>query len=116
EIPSIAPARDGFVGFCTITNQQWRDFLVLIEHPELVDDPGLANYFTREQRRGEVLAMIHAWTSRRTVAEIVERATLLRIPVAPVGNGATVTAFDQFRVRDVYVPTPDGAGVQPRVP
>ena len=38
EIPSIEPARDGWVGFCTITGQQWRDFLVLIERPDLVDD------------------------------------------------------------------------------
>src|SRR6185369_9604342 len=79
EIPSIEPAADGYVGFCTITNQQWRDFLVLIE------------------RRHEVCAMIHAWTRRHTVAEIVERATALRIPVAPIGNGDTVTDLDQFR-------------------
>src|SRR2546425_12270973 len=26
EIPSIEPAADGWVGFCTITNQQWRGF------------------------------------------------------------------------------------------
>jgi crotonobetainyl-CoA:carnitine CoA-transferase CaiB-like acyl-CoA transferase len=116
EIPSIEPAADGFVGFCTITNQQWRDFLVLIERGDLVDDPELAHYFTRNERRAEVYAMIHAWTRSRTIAEIVERATLLRIPVAPIGTGATVTDLEQFRTRGAYVPAPAGAVVQPRPP
>jgi crotonobetainyl-CoA:carnitine CoA-transferase CaiB-like acyl-CoA transferase len=116
EIPSIEPAADGWVGFCTITNQQWRDFLVMIERGDLVDDPDLAHYFTRNERRHEVYAMIHEWTKRHRVADIIERATLLRIPVAPVGNGETVAGFDQFRARNVYVPTPDAAHVQPRPP
>jgi crotonobetainyl-CoA:carnitine CoA-transferase CaiB-like acyl-CoA transferase len=115
EIPSIEPAADGYVGFCTITNQQWRDFLVLIERGELADDAELAHYFTRNERRHEVYAMIHAWTRRHTVAEIVERATLLRIPVAPIGNGETVTENEQFRARGVYVPGADSL-LQPRPP
>ena len=116
EIPSIEPAADGWVGFCTITNQQWRDFLVLVERDELVDDAGLAHYFAREQRRREVYGFIHAWTRRHTIADIIERATLLRIPVAPVGTGETVTTVDQFRERRVYVAAPTGDVVQPRVP
>jgi crotonobetainyl-CoA:carnitine CoA-transferase CaiB-like acyl-CoA transferase len=116
ELPSVEPAADGWVGFCTITNQQWRDFLVLIERGDLVDDAELAYYFTRDQRRDEVIAMIHAWTRRHTVAEIIERATLLRIPVAPIGNGKTVLGFDHFRQRGVFVPQPDGRLRQPRTP
>jgi crotonobetainyl-CoA:carnitine CoA-transferase CaiB-like acyl-CoA transferase len=116
EIPSVEPAADGWVGFCTITNQQWRDFLVLIERGDLVDDPDLAHYFTRNLRRHEVYAMIHAWTRRHGVAEILERGTQLRIPVAPIGNGATVTGFEHFRARGVYVPAPERGLVQPRVP
>ncbi|TMA58365.1 MAG: CoA transferase [Deltaproteobacteria bacterium] len=116
EIPSIEPAADGWIGFCTITNQQWRDFLVLVERGDLVDDAELTHYFTRERRRREVHAFIHAWTRRHTVADAIERATALRIPVAPVGNGETVRTFEQFRERGVYVPAPDGRLVQPRPP
>ena len=116
EIPSIEPAADGFVGFCTITNQQWRDFLVLIERDDLADDAGLAHYFTRNERRAEVYAMIHAWTRRHDVAEIVERASRLRIPVAAIGNGESVTAFEQFQTRGVFVPAPAGGLRQPRPP
>ena len=38
EIPSIEPAKDGWVGFCTITGQQWVDFCSLIGHPEVGKD------------------------------------------------------------------------------
>jgi crotonobetainyl-CoA:carnitine CoA-transferase CaiB-like acyl-CoA transferase len=116
EIPSIEPAADGWVGFCTITNQQWRDFLVLIERGDLAGDAELAHYFTRNERRAEVYAMIHAWTRRHRIAEIVERASQLRIPVAAIGNGETVPAFEQFRTRGVFVAAPRGDVHQPRPP
>ena len=38
ETPSIEPTADGYVGFCTNSGQQFRDFLVLIERPDLLDD------------------------------------------------------------------------------
>ncbi len=116
EIPSIEPAADGYVGFCTITNQQWRDFLVLIERGELVDDPELAHHLTRDQRRQQVYAIIHAWTKQHTVADIIERATLLRIPVVPIGNGATVSELAHFQARGVYARLPGTNVVAPRPP
>src|SRR4029077_12612055 len=116
EIPSIEPARDGWIGFCTITAQQWRDFLVLIERPELVEDDALARWDERIRRAPEVNAMIHGWTRRHTVAEIVERAAALRIPVAAIGTGETVTTFDHFVARGAFVPHPGSTFVQPRPP
>jgi crotonobetainyl-CoA:carnitine CoA-transferase CaiB-like acyl-CoA transferase len=116
EIPSIEPARDGFVGFCTITAQQWRDFLVLIDRPDLVDDADLAHWLGRTLRVEEVNRLIHAWTRERTVDEIIERASQLRIPVAPIGTGATVSGFDHFVARGSFVANPGGGFVQPRPP
>src|SRR6185295_2082438 len=116
EIPSIEPARDGFVGFCTITAQQWHDFLVLIERPDLIDDADLAKFQGRTARAAEVNAGIHAWTKTRTVEEIIARASTLRIPVAPIGTGATVPRMDHFRERGVFVANPGGGFVQPRPP
>src|SRR5262249_55359546 len=116
EIPSIEPARDGWVGFCTITAQQWRDFLLVIERPDLIEDEALARWEERVRRAREVNAMIHGWTRRHTVAEIVERAAALRIPVAAIGNGETVTSFDHFVARGVFVTHPGAPFVQPRPP
>ena len=116
EIPSIEPAHDGWVGFCTITAQQWRDFLMLIERPDLVDDESLARWDERVRRAREVNAMIHGWTRRHAVAEIVERAAALRIPVAAIGTGETVTHFEHFVARGAFIPHPGACFVQPRPP
>jgi crotonobetainyl-CoA:carnitine CoA-transferase CaiB-like acyl-CoA transferase len=116
EIPSIEPARDGYVGFCTITGQQWRDFLVLIERPDLIDDDLLAKWDERVRRAPEVNAIIHAWTRRHDVADIVARAAALRIPVAAVGTPETIPGFDHFVARGAFVSHPGATFVQPRPP
>jgi crotonobetainyl-CoA:carnitine CoA-transferase CaiB-like acyl-CoA transferase len=116
ELPSIEPTADGYVGFCTITGQQFRDFLVLIERPDLLDDRDLATAPGRTRRMREFLDTVHPWTRRRTTDEIIELATLMRIPVAPIGSGETVTGFEHFRERETFVSHPGGDFVQPRVP
>ncbi len=116
EVPSIEPARDAYVGFCTITAQQWRDFLVLIERPDLVDDETLVKWDERVRRVADVNAMIHRWTRQHAVDEIIERAAALRIPVGAIGTGETVAHFDHFVARGVFVPHPGATFVQPRPP
>jgi crotonobetainyl-CoA:carnitine CoA-transferase CaiB-like acyl-CoA transferase len=116
EIPSIVRARDGYVGFCTITGQQWRDFLVLIERPDLVDDAALVRWDERVRRCNEVTQMIEAWTIQRSVAEIIERAAALRVPVGAIGTGETVPRFDHFVARGAFVQHPGASFVQPRPP
>jgi crotonobetainyl-CoA:carnitine CoA-transferase CaiB-like acyl-CoA transferase len=116
EIPSIEPARNGYVGFCTITGQQWRDFLVLIERPDLIDDEALAKWDERVRRVSEINAIVHAWTTQHRVEDIVERAAALRIPVGAIGDGGSVPQFDHFVSRGVFVQHPAALFLQPRPP
>ena len=116
EVPSIEPTADGHVGFCIFTGQQWKDFTVLIGHPELADDPELSTMGGRLRRGRPIVETIRAWTRARTTAEIVETAVLLRIPVAPIGNGANIPEMEQFVDRGVYVDHPSGEFRQPRSP
>jgi len=115
ELPSIVPTADGLVGFCTITAQQFADFLVMIDRADLLDDAELASFAGRRARRAEFLAMVHGWAATRTTDEIVELAAAMRIPVAPVGTPSTVTEIDHFRERGVFVKNASGA-LQPRPP
>ncbi len=115
ELPSIVPTADGLVGFCTVTAQQFADFLVLIGRPELIGDPALASFASRVQRRHEFLAIVEEWAASRTTEEIVAFAGALRIPVAPIGTPATVAGIDHFRERGVFVENTEGL-LQPRVP
>ncbi len=116
ELPSIEPSRDGWVGFNTNSRQQYRDFLVLIERTDLLEDEQLAGIAGRWARMDEWNAIVRAWTTRHTTAEIVERASLLRIPVAPVNDGRSVLEHEQFRARGVFVKNPGGGFLQPRPP
>lgn len=116
EIPSVEPTADGYVGFCTVTRQQFDDFLLLIERADLLGDDDLASFVGRQRRRHEFATAVHDWTTKRRTAEIVDQASLLRIPVAPIGTPETVAGIDQFVVRGVFVDHPDGDFRQPRVP
>ncbi len=116
ETPSIEPTSDGYVGFCTNTRQQFSDFLVLIERPDLQEDEQLAQFAGRLMRFAEWNEIIHANTTQRTTKDLIEMASLLRIPVAPICNGETVQQHEQLVARGVFVPEASGRFVQPRRP
>ena len=115
ELPSIEATADGYVGYCTITGQQFQDFLVMIERPDWLGDADLASFAGRQRRREEFTAAVREWTSQRTTAEIIELASAMRIPVAPIGSPETITGIDHFVQRGVFVSNPAGF-VQPRPP
>jgi crotonobetainyl-CoA:carnitine CoA-transferase CaiB-like acyl-CoA transferase len=115
EIPSIEPAKDGWVGFCTVQARVWQDFCALVEHPEWADDPSLARWAGRAPRVHELRGAIAEWLRDKTVDEVVDLAALMRIAVTPVGDGARIPHFDHFVERNVFVANPQGF-VQPRPP
>ena len=114
ETPSIEPTADGYVGFCTNARQQFLDFLLLIERPDLQEDDMLVQVPGRMMRFAEWNAIVRGWTAQRTTAEIIERAASLRIPVAPIGNGETLPDHEHLVARRAFVSSADGRFLQPR--
>ena len=100
EVPSIEPTRDGYFVVTTNSAQQFQDFLLMIERPDLMDDPDLPQVAKRFRRREEFLSAVHRYTTQHTTAEVLEAAALLRIPAGPLLNGSTVTEFEQFVARE----------------
>ena len=115
EIPSVEPAKDGWVGFCTITGQQWQDFCSMIGAEDWIGNDDLTNFHTRMERRDEVWPRIWAFTKERTVQELVDLASAFRIPVGPIGTGDKIASFDHFTERNVFIDNPHGF-TQPRPP
>jgi len=115
EIPSIEPTRDGYVGFCTTTGQQWMDFCSMLGRQEIAEDHRFLEGRERMDHFERMQEMIHAWTRERTTDEIIELCELLRIPVAPIGNGETLPGFDHMIRRGLYQRAPGGF-LQPRPP
>ncbi|MCY4273414.1 MAG: CoA transferase [bacterium] len=114
EAPSIEPALDGWVGFNTNTALQYQGFVLMIERPDLIDTEW-SQIGERAGRLDEWNAMVHPWTTRHTVAEIIRAASDLRAPVAEVNDGRTVLDNEQFAARGVFVRNPGGF-LQPRPP
>ncbi|MCH2172533.1 CoA transferase [Myxococcota bacterium] len=114
ELPSIEAAADGMVGFGIVTAQQWSDFCRMVERPEWVGDERLTNMAGRFTHRDEVRHGIGAWLTRHTVAEVLEQASLYRIPVVPVGNGETITAIECYRASETFRPNPGAGFLEPR--
>ncbi len=112
DVPSVEPAKDGWVGFCIITAQQWLAFTKMIDCPELAE---LTNQPLRFQQADRVLEIIHRWTRARTTEEILQQAEIYRIPAVPVGDGESVFSMTHLQERGVFVSNPAGFK-QPRVP
>jgi crotonobetainyl-CoA:carnitine CoA-transferase CaiB-like acyl-CoA transferase len=116
DVPSIEPTADGWIGFCIFTAQQWKDFSLLVEHPEWADDPMLAHMATRHARADEIRTAVRAYTRLHTTEELLERSEWLRVPAAPIGNGALLPHIDHLALRGVFVRNPRGGFLQPRIP
>jgi crotonobetainyl-CoA:carnitine CoA-transferase CaiB-like acyl-CoA transferase len=87
----------------------------MLGRPEVGEDERFYDGRARMEHLGLMREMIHGWTRQRSVAEIIELATGFRIPVAPIGNGATLPRMDHFVARGVFVENPHGF-LQPRIP
>jgi crotonobetainyl-CoA:carnitine CoA-transferase CaiB-like acyl-CoA transferase len=116
ETPSVEPTLDGYVGFCTNSRVQFHNFLLLIERPDLIEGDPWSNQLDRQRGWDEWNEIVHAWTPKHTTGEIVELASELRIPVAPVHGGENILDCDHFVARNVFVDDATNTFKMPRRP
>jgi crotonobetainyl-CoA:carnitine CoA-transferase CaiB-like acyl-CoA transferase len=108
EVPSIEPAKDGYVGITMVTGQQWLDFAAMVDCPELTEIPELRFQIGRWEHRDFIRERIRPWFADRTVDEIVELGQLFRLPIAALGNGSTIRDMAYVKDRGVFVRNPGG--------
>ncbi len=113
EFPSIEPTKDAWVGFNTNAAQMFSDLMILIGHEEFANQTMIRMDPTRQP---ELKAALQAWTTQLTTDEVIEQASLFRIPVAPVGNGENLPRHEHLTARRVFIPAPSGRFTQPRTP
>jgi crotonobetainyl-CoA:carnitine CoA-transferase CaiB-like acyl-CoA transferase len=97
----IVRAADGWLGINCLTGQHWLDVCAMLGLPEygehqiaiMLGGPERAEFYEKAQ----------PWLSERTVAEIVELSQAMRIPAAPVNDGATVLDCPQYLERGFFV-------------
>jgi crotonobetainyl-CoA:carnitine CoA-transferase CaiB-like acyl-CoA transferase len=116
-VADVVPSADGYVGFAVVNRlQHWWDFCAMIGQPGWAEDRSLDPVPGRTERSDELNPIIRQWCGERTTAEIVELASLMRIPCIEVGNGETIPKMDHFAAERFYDVNPDGGFLQPAPP
>ncbi len=91
---------DGWVYFMPANLD--RTFL-LIEQPELLDDPRFSTLQARMQHRPELQAIVAEWCKDRTMEEIYRTGQELRVAVTPVHTVRDLDRAAQLAARDWWV-------------
>lgn len=113
-VADVVPSADGYVGFAVVNRvQHWQDFCAMIGRPDWADDHTLDSVPARTERSDELNPVIEAWTGAQATADIVELASLMRIPCIEVGNGETIPQMEHFASERFYDRNVDGGFLQP---
>ena len=81
---------DGHVAVHVVTEEHWPNLLRAMGREELLDDPRFKTHPDRASHMEETEAVVTAWTSTRTKAEVVATLKRFRVPCAPVRNAIEV--------------------------
>jgi crotonobetainyl-CoA:carnitine CoA-transferase CaiB-like acyl-CoA transferase len=97
----VVRAADGWVGINCLTGQHWLDVCAMLGLPEYGEQQ-IAIMMGGPERE-EFFAKARPLLAEQTVSEIVELGQALRIPTAPVNDGATVLDCPQYAKRGFFV-------------
>ncbi|HEY3995090.1 MAG TPA: CoA transferase [Mycobacterium sp.] len=103
----VVRAADGWVGINCLTGQHWLDVCAMLGLPEFGEQQIAVMLGGPE--RAEFYSRAEPLLAEQGVAEIVELCQALRIPAAPVNDGATILECPQYAKRGFFV---DGGGFQ----
>lgn len=97
----VVRAADGWVGINCLTGQHWLDVCAMLGLPEFAEQQ--IAIMLGGPERAEFYARAEPLLAEQSVAEIVELSQALRIPAAPVNDGATVLDCPQYAERGFFV-------------
>ncbi len=97
----VVRAADGWVGINCLTGQHWLDVCSMLDLPEFAEQQ--IAIMMGGPERTEFYSRAEPILAGQTVTEIVELAQAMRIPAAPVNDGATVLDCPQYVTRGFFV-------------
>lgn len=98
---TILPCKDGHVAVTAI-GRAWELASVLMELPQLVEDPRLADPRRRREMADEIDALMSGWLMQHEAQEIFDRGQELRVPIGLVPTIDQVVNDPQHRSRDFF--------------
>ena len=99
----ILPCQDGYVGFFLPTQAHWELLCTLLGQPELRERPEYETPMLREERRGEVEAIIVEWLRGKKMNDVFHAAQELRLPLTMVPNARQIVDNEQHKYREYFV-------------
>jgi crotonobetainyl-CoA:carnitine CoA-transferase CaiB-like acyl-CoA transferase len=101
----IVRAADGWIGINCLTGQHWLDVCAMLGLPEFGEHQ--IAIMLGGPERSEFFVQAQPWLAERAIAEILELSQAMRIPAAPVNDGATALQCPQYVERGFFI---DGGG------
>ncbi len=97
----IVRAADGWIGINCLTGQHWLDVCAMVGLPEFGEHQ--IAIMLGGPERDEFFAKAQPWLDSMTVAGLVELSQAMRIPAAPVTDGATILDCPQYAERGFFI-------------
>ncbi len=95
---------DRWCVIAVFTDEEWKTFCRIIEHPAWTNDPELASILNRKKREDEINRLVEEWTINCTPEEIVTLMQANGIAAGIVENNRDTLSDPQLRYRNHLVP------------
>ncbi|MCS0615876.1 CoA transferase [Massilia kyonggiensis] len=120
-LPGIAPSNayrcvDGYVLVAGNGDSIFKRLMQAIGRPDLGDAPDLANNAGRVARVDEIDAAIGAWTTERTVADVLDVLGAAKVPAGKVYTAKDIAEDPHYRARDMILTQQTKEGYEVEVP
>ncbi|MBW0101829.1 CaiB/BaiF CoA-transferase family protein [Pseudonocardia sp. KRD291] len=109
--PSLIPfqafeASDGWLVVAAPKEKFWQRLVVVMDRPELAEDPRFATFADRNAHRDEILPLLEEIFRTRTVADWLAPLYAASIPCAPINDVAGALTDPHTLERDLIAETP----------
>jgi crotonobetainyl-CoA:carnitine CoA-transferase CaiB-like acyl-CoA transferase len=103
-------AIDGFVIVAPVSQKNFENLALAVEHPEWVEDPRFSNSRVREQNWGLLMSLIEKWTEKRPSLECEQLLMKAGVPSSRYMTVAELLADPEMMARGTYRSIEDNSG------
>lgn len=101
----LFPASDGWVSIGVVDDAFWRELVCIMERPDLAAEERLSTKAGRRANAKDVNALVSAWTSQRSKAELM-RLLGGKLPFGPVNDAQDIFSDPHVAARGMIADVP----------
>ena len=103
SIYPVYPCKDGYVRIVAITPRQWKALVRVLGDPEVLLLPEWEEFMYRIANAEDLFALMLAFTTERTMAELFEAGHQEGVPVVPIYNLEDFADSPNTKAREFFV-------------